>query len=66
MKSSDGGKTWDREHAIELSVSTTCYTGWPVTLELADGSLITSYATTIYTEKDPPTTACEIVKWRPP
>jgi len=64
--SEDGGKTWDRENAFQLAVSATCYAGWPVTLQLADGSLITSYATTIYAEKDPPTTVCEVVRWRLP
>ena len=64
--SDDGGRTWDRKHPIQLAVSATCYTGWPVTLELDDGSLITSYATTIYAKKDPPTSACEVVRWRLP
>ena len=64
--SSDGGKTWDRENPFQLAVSATCFAGWPVTLELSDGRLITSYATTIYTEKDPPTTVCEVVRWRLP
>ena len=66
VTSGDGGKTWNRERPLQLAVSATCYAGWPFTLELADGSLITSYATTIYTKKDPPTTACEVVRWRLP
>jgi len=64
--SEDGGKTWDRKHMIQLAVSSNCYTGWPVTLQLADGDLITSYATTIYTKKDPPTSVCEVVRWELP
>jgi len=64
--SCDGGKTFDRENPIQLCVSADLSTGWPVTLQLGDGSLITSYATTIYAEKDPPTTACEVVRWQLP
>ena len=64
--SSDGGKTFDRDNPIQLAISSNCYTGWPVTLQLEDGSLITSYATTIYAEKDPPRTVCEVVRWRLP
>ena len=64
--SEDGGKTWDRKHMVQLAVSSNCYTGWPVTLQLTDDSLITSYATTIYAEKDPPRSVCEVVRWRLP
>jgi len=64
--SSDGGKTFDRDNPIRLAVSSTCYTGWPVTLQLEDGSLITSYAVTIYAEKDAPRSATEVVRWRLP
>ena len=66
MVSEDGGKTWDRDHPIELSLSASCYAGWPVTLALEDGSLITAYAVTLYQDEDPPTTACEVVRWRLP
>jgi len=64
--SSDGGKTFDRDNPIRLAVSSNCYTGWPVTLQLEDGSLITSYAVTIYAEKDAPRCATEVVRWRLP
>ena len=64
--SSDGGKTFDRDNPIQLAISSNCYAGWPVTLQLEDGSLITSYATTIYAEKDLPRSACEVVRWRLP
>ena len=61
--SSDGGKTFDRDNPIQLAVAANCYAGWPVTLQLADGSLITSYATTIYAEEDTSRSACEVVRW---
>ncbi|MFH0962939.1 MAG: sialidase family protein [Planctomycetota bacterium] len=64
--SDDGGRTWDRDSPVQLALSASCYAGWPVTLALPDGSLITSYAITLYSEKDPPTTACEVVRWRLP
>ncbi|MFH0962937.1 MAG: LamG-like jellyroll fold domain-containing protein [Planctomycetota bacterium] len=66
MTSEDGGRTWDREHPIQVALSASCYVGWPVTLQLADGSLVTAYATTIYGEKDEPRSACEVVRWRLP
>ena len=64
--SADGGKTWDGDHPIQLALSAADETGWAVTLQLPDGDLITSYAVTVYGEKDPPTTACEVVRWRLP
>jgi len=66
MVSADGGRTWDRDRPIQLALSADDETGWAVTLQLADGSLITAYAITLYSEKDPPTTACEVVRWRLP
>ena len=64
--SADGGQTWDRHHLIQLALSADDESGWAVTLELEDGSLITAYAVTLYGEKDAPTTACEVVRWRLP
>jgi len=64
--SSDGAKTWDREHPIQLALSADDETGWAVTHQLPDGSLATAYANTVYSEKDPPTTVCEVVRWRLP
>jgi len=65
--STDGGKTWDRDNPIQLALSADCYTGWPVTLQLPDHSLLTSYAVTIYVkEKDKPQCVCEVVRWRLP
>ncbi len=67
MISEDDGKTWDRDHPIQLALSGNFYTGWPVTLQLADGSLITSYTVRAYLEQ--PTgqqNVTEVVRWRLP
>ncbi|MFH0963526.1 MAG: LamG-like jellyroll fold domain-containing protein [Planctomycetota bacterium] len=64
--SRDGGRTWDREHPIELAVSSDIYTAWPVTREMPDGTLITCYAVTLYAKEDKPRTATEVVRWRLP
>jgi hypothetical protein len=64
--STDGGKTWDREHPIRLAVSADLYVGWPVTLQLKDQSLLTAYALTPYLKQPPETTATEVVRWRLP
>ena len=64
--SGDGGRTWDRNHPIQLSLSADLYVGWPVTLELPGGDLVTSYASTTYVEEPPHTTTCEVVRWRLP
>ena len=62
----DGGKTWDLKHPIQLALSAEYYVGWAVTLQLPDGSLITSYAATTYLKQPPETSTCEIVRWNLP
>jgi len=42
--SKDEGKSWHLDHPIQLALSADIYVGWPVTLQLEDDSLITSYA----------------------
>lgn len=64
--SEDQGRTWDREHPIQLALSADVYTGWPVTLQLSDGSLITSYASTTYYREVPDHFTCEVVRWSLP
>jgi hypothetical protein len=66
VMSEDGGRTWDLDHPVQLALSADFYVGWPVTLELPDGSLITSYASTSYYKQPPETTTCEVVRWQPP
>jgi hypothetical protein len=61
--SRDGGKTWDYDNPIRLSVSNGYYVGWAVTLQLQDKSLITSYAATTYPDQPPQKVTCEVVKW---
>ena len=62
----DGGRTWDLDHPVQLALSADVYLGWPVTLELPDGSLITSYASTSHYKETPDQHCCEIVRWSLP
>ncbi len=62
-RSSDGGRTWQRDRPVLLFHSADLYVCWTVTVELPDGSLITSYASTTYVRQPPNTTTCEVVRW---
>lgn len=64
--SSDGGKTWDTDHPIELALSAGYSVGWPVTLQLADRSLLTSYAIEAYLHQSPEHVVTETVRWQLP
>jgi len=64
--SRDGGKTWNLENPIQLALSADLYVGWPVTVQLKDNSLMTSYAITAYLKQPPETTVSEVVRWRLP
>ena len=64
--SEDQGRSWDLDHPIQLALSADIYVGWPVTLQLQDNSLITSYAITAYLKEPPKTTATEVVRWNMP
>lgn len=64
--SNDGGITWDLRNPIQLSLSASIWVGWPVTLQLQDNSLITSYASTTYLQQPPDMFTCEVVRWHLP
>ena len=64
--SRDGGRTWDRDHPIQLALSAKNNVGWPVTLQLGDGSLVTAYAVTAYLKQPPDLYVTETVRWRFP
>ena len=66
IQSADGGHTWSSEQPLQLALSADLYVGWPVTLELPGGDLLTSYASTSYVKEPPDTTTCEVVRWRLP
>ena len=42
--SEDQGKTWDVDHPILLGAVSTCYAGYPTSIQLPDGSMVTSWA----------------------
>ena len=48
--SEDVGKTWSLDRPIHLAPSLSCYTGWPTSVQLPDGDIITAYYTTAYQE----------------
>ena len=66
MVSADGGKTWDRGQPVQLALSALNQVGWPVTLQLNDGSLLTAYALTAYLKQPPDLFVTEVVRWRWP
>ena len=53
----------DLDNPVQLALSADVYAGWPVTLELPDGSLITSYASTSHYKESPDHHCCEILRW---
>ena len=64
MLSDDGGVTWNRERILQLSISADLWVGWPSTIQLPDGRLVTAYANTTYGREEAHTrTTCETVRW---
>ncbi len=61
------GVTWNRDRILQLSISADLWVGWPSTIQLPDGQLVTAYANTTYVHEDANTrTTCETVRWRLP
>jgi hypothetical protein len=51
MLSEDNGKTWDRKRPIRLAYSLSVYCGWPSSVQLPDGDIVTYYVGSRYREK---------------
>jgi Neuraminidase (sialidase) len=73
--SEDGGRTWSLDRPIHLAPSLSCYTGWPTSIQLPDGDIITAYYTTAYQEGEGRTFrsrpgkndgVTEVVRWKLP
>jgi len=72
--SEDNGQTWDYDHPIQLTNSMSMYTGWPTSLQMPDGTILTSYAIQAYMEKNEAgeieqgsgNSAFEVVRWALP
>ncbi|MBI2193470.1 MAG: exo-alpha-sialidase [Planctomycetes bacterium] len=72
--SEDDGQTWDRDHPILLAMSLNCYTGWPTSIQLAGGDILTAYAKVAYLEGEGVSlmnrgkndTVAEAVRWALP
>ena len=63
--SDDEGQSWSFDQPIRLSLSNGIWVGWPVSLELPDGSILTCYASTAYAHQRP-REVCETVRWTVP
>ena len=74
VSSNDGGQSWQHDRRVCLALSLGPYTGWPTSVELPDGEIVTVYAITAYQEGEganltPPgcgDVAAESVRWTPP
>ena len=67
MLSDDGGRTWNWDNTIRLSIANGIHVGWGVTLQLDDGSMITSYSVESYSSEKPlDSVTCEVVRWNLP
>jgi len=65
MFSDDGGNTWDTDYILEDE--SPCHdTGYPATVELRDGSLLTVYYTAFYTPGKPAVSSIFQRVWRLP
>ena len=70
--STDEGRTWDTQHPIQLAYSMNCYTGWPTSIQLVNGDIVTAYAITGYLEGEGVSlmrpgkgdTVAECVRWK--
>ncbi len=59
--SEDNGKTWDTQHPIILGTRPTAYGGWPTSIELADGTILTTRAYMTW-----PGATFEAIRWQLP
>lgn len=64
--SRDNGRTWSYDRPIQLALSADLYVGWPVSMPLDDGSILTVYAITSYLNQPPDRYTCEVVRWKLP
>ena len=46
--SEDGGKTWDTDHYTQLALSINEHLGWPTSVQLSGGDILTGYTVTAY------------------
>lgn len=74
MSVSDGGSTWQRDQRVQLAMSLNPYAGWPTSIQLPSGDIITVYAATAYLEGEGVSltapgkgdTVAESVRWKLP
>ncbi len=59
--SEDNGKTWNNDHPILLGVCPTTYGGWPMSIQLPDGAMLTTRAYMTW-----PGATFEVVRWQLP
>ena len=72
--SEDDGQTWDNNRPIQLANSCDFWTGWPTSLQMPDGTILTSYCIQAYKEKNEQgivehgcgSSTFEVVRWELP
>ena len=52
MVSEDSGRTWDTNHPVQLGISWDLYVGWPTSIQLPDGDIVTAFAIRAYNDSD--------------
>ena len=50
--SADGGRTWDIDHPVQLGIGWDYYVGWPTSIQLPGGDILTVYGVRAYRESD--------------
>jgi hypothetical protein len=65
--STDSGATWDTDHAIALGISWDFYVGWPTSVQLPDGDVVTAFGVRAYRESEfhMQDQIVQAVRWRP-
>ena len=69
--SEDGGRTFETHSSVQLTNSVWYCVGWPTSIQLDDGSIISCYAKQAYwddrsTGGQNSDYACEVVRWKLP
>ena len=65
--SDDRGKTWDTDHPVHLAISRADLFGWPTSIRMPDGTILTSYTIKAYEETTQVNdSATEVVRWQLP
>ena len=65
--SNDNGVTWDTDNPVFLTGTWSDFSGWPTSIELPDGSIVTSFSIRGYNETTPERdSVAQVIRWRLP